>query len=108
MTPHQVLHNILDCLNSHCLLLMLTFCSGRHFGTHLSQLISQINLTDVQKFSYLRSLLESDAVRTIDGFPLTNANYARAVDLLKKRYGQQHMITHATMQAFASNAGAVD
>lgn len=58
-----------------------------------------VNLTDVQKFSYLKSQLESDAARTIDGFALTNANYARAVDLLKERYGQQHKITHATMQA---------
>ena len=58
-----------------------------------------VNLTDVQKFSYLKSQLESDAARTIDSFALTNANYARAVDLLKERYRQQHKITHATMQA---------
>ena len=57
-----------------------------------------INLTDVQKFSYLKSLLESDAARMVDGFALTNSNYARAIDLMKERYGQQHKITHATMQ----------
>jgi len=33
-----------------------------------------INLTNVQKLSFLRSLLECDAARTIDGFTLTNAN----------------------------------
>ncbi|XP_052227387.1 uncharacterized protein LOC127842104 [Dreissena polymorpha] len=57
------------------------------------------NLSDIQKFSYLKSLLECDASRTIDGFALTNANYKRAIELLKERYGQQHKITHAIMQA---------
>ncbi|XP_060591844.1 uncharacterized protein LOC132746639 [Ruditapes philippinarum] len=47
------------------------------------------SLTDVQKFSYLKSLLEGDAARTIDGFALTNANYSQALCLLKERYGQK-------------------
>jgi len=71
-----------------------TFWDSFESTVHLN-----VNLTDVQKFSYLRSLLECDAARTIDGFKLTNANYARAVDLLKERFGQQHKLTHATMQA---------
>ena len=58
-----------------------------------------INLTDVQRFSYLKSQLEEEAARTIDGFALTHTNYARAVDLLRERYGQKHKIIHATMQA---------
>ncbi|XP_053402668.1 uncharacterized protein LOC128557990 [Mercenaria mercenaria] len=57
-----------------------------------------VNLTDVQKFSYLKSQLEHTAARVIDGFAMTNANYTRAIDLLKERFGQQHKITHATMQ----------
>ncbi|XP_060568771.1 uncharacterized protein LOC132727352 [Ruditapes philippinarum] len=57
------------------------------------------NLTDVQKFSYLKSQLEGEANRTIDGFALTNTNYARATELLKERYGQKHKIIHATMQS---------
>ena len=56
------------------------------------------NLTDVQKFSYLKNQLVGEAARTIDGFALTNINYARAIDLLKERYGQRHKIVHATMQ----------
>ena len=56
------------------------------------------NLTDVQKFSYLKNQLVGEAACTIDGFALTNINYAIAIDLLKERYGQRHKIVHATMQ----------
>ena len=57
-----------------------------------------INLTHVQRFSYLKSQLEGEAARIIDGFALTHTNYAHAVDLLRERYGQKHKITQATMQ----------
>ena len=46
-----------------------------------------INLTAVQRFSYLKSQLEREAACTIDGFALTHTNYERAVDLLRERYG---------------------
>ena len=58
-----------------------------------------INLTNVQRFSYLKSQLEGETARTIDGFAVTHTNYARAIDLLRERYGQKHKIIHATMQA---------
>ena len=35
----------------------------------------------------------------IEGFAMTNANYARAIDLLKERFGQQQKLTHEAMQA---------
>ncbi|XP_053389091.1 uncharacterized protein LOC128552105 [Mercenaria mercenaria] len=56
------------------------------------------NLTDVQKFSYLQSQLESEAANTIEGFTLTNANYARAINLLKERYGRRQKITQVLLQ----------
>ena len=56
------------------------------------------SLSDVQKFTYLKSLLEEEAARTIDGFALTNANYQQALCLLKERYGQKQKITAAYMQ----------
>ena len=58
-----------------------------------------INLTDVQGFSHLKSQLEGEAARTIDGFTLTHTNYAWAVDLLRELYGQKHKMIHAPMQA---------
>ncbi|XP_028403790.1 uncharacterized protein LOC114541524, partial [Dendronephthya gigantea] len=43
-------------------------------------------LGDVQKFSYLKAQLVGDASRAITGFPLTNHNYTKAVQLLKERF----------------------
>ncbi|XP_045161786.2 uncharacterized protein LOC123526607 [Mercenaria mercenaria] len=60
---------------------------------------SNQNLTDVQKFNYLRSQLEDEAARKIDGFALTNANYSNAVELLHEQYGQKHKIVHAYIQS---------
>ncbi|XP_053390231.1 uncharacterized protein LOC128553139 [Mercenaria mercenaria] len=60
---------------------------------------SNQNLTDVQKFNYLRSQLKDEAARKIDGFALTNANYSNAVELLHEQYGQKHKIVHAYIQS---------
>ena len=56
------------------------------------------SLSDIQRFSYLRSLLQGDAARVIEGFPLTHTNYIQAVELLKERFGQEHQIVYAYMQ----------
>jgi len=56
------------------------------------------SLADVQKFTYLRSLLHDTAARCIEGFPLTNNNYKAEVDLLKERFGQTHTIVSTHMQ----------
>ena len=60
---------------------------------------SNVNLTDVQKFTYLKSQLEGSAASVIEGFAMSYANYARAIDLLKERFGQHLKITHAAMHA---------
>ena len=56
-------------------------------------------LPGIQKYSYLKSLTQDAAARAIDGFPLTNANYVKAVELLQERFGQPHTIINAYMQA---------
>ena len=50
------------------------------------------SLSDVDKFSYLRGLLREPARSAIAGFSLTAANYAAAVELLKKRFGKKTAI----------------
>ena len=40
-----------------------------------STVLQNTNLTDVQRFSYLKSQLEGGATCTIDGFALTHTNY---------------------------------
>ena len=57
------------------------------------------SLSDIQKFNYLRAQLRGDASRSIAGFPLTNANYQRSIELLQERFGQSHRIINAHMEA---------
>ena len=57
------------------------------------------NLSGIQKFNYLKAQLQADAARTIAGLPLTEANYYHAIAILQDRYGQQHKIVNAHMQA---------
>ena len=41
-------------------------------------------ISDVEKFNYLLTYLEGDAKHTISGMGVTNANYKKALELLKK------------------------
>jgi len=52
-------------------------------------------LSSVDKFSYLRGLLEGPAKSTIAGLSLTSANYGEALGLLKKRYGKKNVVERA-------------
>lgn len=54
------------------------------------------DLTDIDKFNYLRSLMEHSALEAITGLTLSSANYAEAISILKKRFGdkQQQITKH--------------
>ncbi|XP_071170927.1 uncharacterized protein [Mytilus edulis] len=56
------------------------------------------SLTNIQKFSYLKSQVLSEAAQCISGLSLSNANYEHAIILLKERYGQTQTIINAYMQ----------
>ena len=56
------------------------------------------DLTDVDKLNYLRSLLERTAYDAIAGLTLSSANYADAVSILKKRFGDQELIVSWHME----------
>ena len=56
-------------------------------------------LSGVQKFNYLRTLLQGEAARAVAGFPLTDANYSHSVEILKERFGQTQKIVNAHMQS---------
>ena len=56
---------------------------------------SNPNLSGVDKFNYLCSRLEGDALEVIGGMTLTNVNYDKAKDILKERYGRQDVIVNA-------------
>ena len=54
-------------------------------------------LSDVEKFNYLTSLLERSACESISGLALTAANYPKAIDTLKKRFGSKQQIVNKHM-----------
>ena len=49
-------------------------------------------LSSVDKFNYLNTLLEDSAAAAVAGLTLTSANYGEAVEILKKRFGNKQMI----------------
>ncbi|GFX83660.1 integrase catalytic domain-containing protein [Trichonephila clavipes] len=50
------------------------------------------SLNDVDKFSYLKSVVTSDAELAIRGLTLTSENYAKAIKILENRFGRQELI----------------
>ena len=61
------------------------------------------DLTDVEKFAYLRTKVRGFAAESISGFALTNANYTVAVQLLKERYGKGPEITNTRYLAMVES-----
>ena len=56
------------------------------------------DLSSIDKFNYLKALVEGPAANTIFGLTLTEANYAAAVELLKEHYGKKQQIISAHME----------
>ena len=47
--------------------------------------IHNTSLSEIEKFSYLKSLLKGPALEPISGMKMDNANYQQAIEILKKR-----------------------
>ena len=60
---------------------------------------SNPDLSNVEKFNYLTSLLENTAREAIAGLSLTEANYTEAVSTLKRRFGGTQQIISKHMEA---------
>ena len=52
----------------------------------------------VEKFTYLKSLVEGSAAMAISGLPLTGANYNDALEILRERFAQKQVIINSYMQ----------
>ena len=57
------------------------------------------DLPNVQKFTYLRSVLTGNALQTIEGFEVTGANYQLAVECLKHRYGRKRVVISSLVKS---------
>ena len=57
------------------------------------------SLSEIDKFNYLRSLLEVEgqASSAIAGLQLTAGNYTEAIDILRSRYGNKQIIISGYM-----------
>ena len=60
---------------------------------------SNADLSPVEKFNYLSSLLDGVAQEAVSGLALTGANYAEAVSTLKKRFWGTQQIVSKHMEA---------
>ena len=55
-------------------------------------------LTEVDKFNYLWSLLDNSAYDAIAGLTLSSANYKQAIEILRKRFDNTQVITSKHME----------
>lgn len=55
------------------------------------------DISEIEKFSYLKGYLTGPALNTIEGFTMTNENYLKALTLLKERFGNTQLIIASHM-----------
>ena len=56
-------------------------------------------LNGAQKLSYLCAQLRGDSAQAIAGLSLMSASYEHSVEVLKKRFGQRHILVSSHIQA---------
>ena len=76
------------------------------WDSYNSAIHQNTELADIDKFNYLKSLLEKSAADAIAGLALTTANYEEAILILKKRFGNKKQIIGRHMDLLL-NADAV-
>ena len=64
----------------------------------MSTVHENTELSDIDKFNYLSSQLQSSAAAAVSGLALTEANYPEAIAILQ-RFGDSHHIISKHMEA---------
>ena len=67
-----------------------SFNSAVHQNPHLSR---------IDKFNYLRSLLEGTAYDAVAGLALSDVNYDKAIEIQRKRFGNKQLIVSRHMDS---------
>ena len=62
------------------------------WDSYQSSIHNNPDLSDIDKFNYLRSLLERTAFDAIAGLTNSSDNYQQAIDILHKRFGNKQLI----------------
>ena len=60
------------------------------------------DLSDIEKFTYLKGYLRDSALEAINGLTLTSDNYVQAKELLKRRFGNSQLIISSHMNNLIS------
>ncbi|XP_062713249.1 uncharacterized protein LOC134290197 [Aedes albopictus] len=68
-------------------------------STFVSLIHDSLELSDVQKFHYLKSALKGEAAKLIESLTITNDNYAIAWDTITKRYSNEYLLKKRHLQA---------
>ena len=76
-----------------------SFWDSYHSAVHLNS-----ELSEVDKFNYLRSLLDHTAFDAIAGLTLSSANYHQAIEILHKRFGDKQVIISKHMDTLMNMA----
>ena len=58
------------------------------------------NISTIEKFNYLRTLLEDSALSAILGLTISAENYGQALEILQARYGNDQVLVSMHMQKF--------
>ena len=72
--------------------------SGTFWDSYKSSVHDNNDIATVDKFNYLKSLLEGPAYRCIQGLPITASNYEGAIELLQQRFGKPQQVISAHME----------
>ena len=72
----------------------LTFWNSFKSSVH-----ENTEISDIDKTNYLRGYLSGEAAKAIAGLPLRNANYDKAVEFLKQRFGRSQTLINSYMNA---------
>lgn len=78
------------------------------WDSYNSSIHTNLQLTQIDKFNHLHSLLEGQAARSIEGSTRTEANYNSAIDLLHKRFGKPQNIISKHMDEMLKIPGCVN
>ena len=65
-----------------------------------SAIHTKTNISDIDKFSYLKSFLCDSALCIVSGLSLSSLNYNHAIQLLQERYGNTQVLINAYMKKF--------
>ena len=74
--------------------------NGRVYGTLLNlHLTETLDISRIQKFTYLKSCVTGVVESAITGLPLTEDNYETAIDILRDRFGKPELLISNHMDA---------